>query len=131
MNCAKCNAANPDANRFCGACGAPLEAKEQPVAVPGEVGAYYCARHKREVTRVRCGRCDTPICPRCTVHGPAGVRCRDCARNRVPLRPMGVLHEAGRTLEGGAQGAGRGLWYLGLWGLILGFFSGLFGGRRQ
>lgn len=40
-----------------------------------------CAAHNRE-TLLRCGRCDAPICPDCTVFGPAGARCRDCAALR-------------------------------------------------
>ncbi len=67
-----------------------------PVAPPvsaGEDGLYYCYRHKKTPTRVTCGRCDKPICDRCMVIGPAGVRCRECARNRVPLRLGGVFHD--------------------------------------
>jgi len=128
MICNRCRAENPDDKKFCGECGSALEPKAGPVAVPGEEGAFFCARHKREVTRVRCGRCETPICPRCTVFGPAGVRCRDCARNRVPIRPMGVLHEATRPF-GDPQGAGRTIWYLAIWAFILSLFSGFFGGR--
>jgi len=37
-----------------------------------------CARHKVE-TFLRCGKCETPICPDCMVVSPAGTRCRDCA----------------------------------------------------
>ena len=32
---------------------------------------------------MRCGRCDTPICPRCLVQTPVGARCRDCANVRT------------------------------------------------
>jgi hypothetical protein len=46
--------------------------------VPGEPGAYWCARHKSVKTRLRCGRCEKPICPKCTTYGPTGARCRDC-----------------------------------------------------
>lgn len=38
-----------------------------------------CARHPDVETQLRCGKCDTPICPECTVFGPAGARCKDCA----------------------------------------------------
>ena len=40
----------------------------------------YCARHKDTPTNLRCGRCDTPVCPKCMVHGPVGVRCPDCGK---------------------------------------------------
>src|SRR5436190_24115032 len=96
MVCAKCSAENPADKKFCGDCGAPL-ASQTAIAVPGDDGAYYCYRHKKEVTRVRCGRCETPLCPRCMVFSPAGVRCRDCSRNRVPVRPMGVIHSISKS----------------------------------
>ena len=130
MVCQKCNAENPADKRFCGDCGAALEA-QAAVRVPGDDGAYYCTRHQKEITRVRCGRCETPICPRCMVYSPAGVRCRDCARNRVPIRPMGVLNEVGRTVGPNARGAGRVVWYMAIWFFILNIFSGLFGGNRD
>lgn len=45
----------------------------------------YCARHPDVETYLRCGKCDTPICPRCLVQTPVGARCRDCANiSRVP-----------------------------------------------
>ena len=45
----------------------------------------YCARHPKNETNIRCGRCDDAICPDCLVHSPVGMRCTDCARvNRVP-----------------------------------------------
>ncbi len=37
-----------------------------------------CYKHPREETRLSCGRCERPICTRCSVLGPAGVRCREC-----------------------------------------------------
>jgi hypothetical protein len=39
-----------------------------------------CARHPKEKTALRCGRCDTPICPRCLVPTPVGARCPTCAQ---------------------------------------------------
>jgi hypothetical protein len=45
----------------------------------------YCARHPDVETGLRCGKCDTPICPRCLVQTPVGARCRDCANiRRIP-----------------------------------------------
>lgn len=40
----------------------------------------YCARHPRVETVLRCGTCNTPICPRCLVQTPVGARCPTCAR---------------------------------------------------
>lgn len=41
-----------------------------------------CYRHPRVETNVSCGKCDRPICPRCMVAGPAGMRCPDCSSLR-------------------------------------------------
>ena len=44
-----------------------------------------CDRHPRMQTTLRCGRCDTPICPQCLVHAAVGIRCPDCGRpQRLP-----------------------------------------------
>ena len=50
--------------------------------VPGSPGVWFCARHQATKTRLRCGRCEKPICPKCTNMGPVGARCRDCISNR-------------------------------------------------
>lgn len=39
-----------------------------------------CAAHPDIETNLRCGKCGTPVCPRCMVPGPVGVRCPQCAR---------------------------------------------------
>jgi hypothetical protein len=44
-----------------------------------------CVNHPNEITFVRCGRCDAPICVRCMVDTPVGKKCRDCSRNRTHL----------------------------------------------
>ncbi len=54
----------------------------EELKVPGEDAVWFCARHKTTQTRLRCGRCEKPICPRCTVMAPTGARCRDCVSNR-------------------------------------------------
>ncbi len=41
-----------------------------------------CYRHPKVQTAVSCGKCDRPICPKCMVPGPAGMRCPDCASLR-------------------------------------------------
>jgi hypothetical protein len=55
----------------------------EELQVPGEPGVYFCARHKHVKTRLRCGRCETPICPKCTTYGPTGARCKTCVSNRT------------------------------------------------
>lgn len=54
----------------------------ESLKVPGEDAVWFCARHKTVQTRLRCGRCEKPICPKCTVMAPTGARCRDCVSNR-------------------------------------------------
>jgi hypothetical protein len=47
--------------------------------------ATFCARHPQVETYLRCGRCGTPICPRCLIQTPVGARCRECANvSRLP-----------------------------------------------
>ncbi len=124
MICRKCQNENAEGQKFCGQCGQGLAPETAPVPVPGEDGAFFCARHTKTATRLRCGRCETPICPRCTVNSPAGTRCRACAKQKIAVRPLGVLHAAGRLASDTTQGTGRRVWYLALWYLILSFFRG-------
>ncbi|HRA47195.1 MAG TPA: B-box zinc finger protein [Thermomicrobiales bacterium] len=42
-------------------------------------GEVPCARHPKTLTRLRCSKCGTPICPLCAVRTPVGLRCPDCA----------------------------------------------------
>jgi len=124
MTCSKCKTENPDGNKFCGSCGVEMSTGPMAIAVPGEDGVYYCNRHKKVTTRVRCGRCEGAVCPKCMVYTPAGVRCRDCARNKVAVRPMGVLNEAGRVLDNvSSSSCGRRIWYLAIFEMIMAWIS--------
>lgn len=38
-----------------------------------------CARDPEVETNLTCGRCGTPICPKCLVQTPVGARCLKCA----------------------------------------------------
>lgn len=125
MVCPGCQAENPAGKKFCGECGAALAEKPAPVPVTDEDGAWFCAKHTKTVTRLRCGRCETPICPKCTVFTPAGTRCRACSKNKTPLRAAGVLHSAVGAIEG-ASPVGRRVWYLALWYFILSFLRNPF-----
>ncbi len=48
--------------------------------VTGEVSTdiTFCTRHPQVETGLRCGRCQTPICPRCMIYTAVGLRCPDC-----------------------------------------------------
>lgn len=56
-----------------------------------EKDVVYCARHPQTETLLKCGRCDTPMCPRCMIHADVGIRCPDCAAN--PQRTVGAQAE--------------------------------------
>ena len=44
-----------------------------------------CARHPDVETNLRCSKCGKPICTKCLVQAPVGVRCPDCAKlHRLP-----------------------------------------------
>ncbi len=80
----------------------------EELKVLGEDGVWNCARHKTTRTRLRCGRCEKPICPKCTVMAPTGARCRDCVSNRdAHLYQVAPRHFAlafGASLLAGALG---------------------------
>jgi hypothetical protein len=44
--------------------------------------AAACFNHPRRETMVRCGKCDRPICVRCMLQTPVGMRCGECAQLR-------------------------------------------------
>jgi hypothetical protein len=125
MVCRQCNTNNADGNKFCGSCGAAMPETDPVVPVPGEAGAFNCGRHKNIVTRLRCGRCETPICPKCTVYTPAGTRCRNCSKNKIAIRPRGVINRAGQVLDDVASSSvGRRIWYVVIFEFILSLFRG-------
>ncbi|MDR3709000.1 MAG: hypothetical protein P4L33_11930 [Capsulimonadaceae bacterium] len=124
MICSGCGATMEKSAKFCSQCGEKASSAAETLQTD-ENGAFPCSRHPKVRTLLRCGRCETPICPRCSVYTPAGVRCRDCARNRIPIRPLGLLHGAGTAIENGASSpAGRRVWYIALWLLLIAIFRG-------
>lgn len=128
MRCSKCGAEAKEPTKFCGECGAKFVPIPEPVAVGGEEGLYYCYRHGKQTTRVTCGRCERPICDKCMVIGPAGVRCKECAKSRVKVRPRGVLHDIGAGAT--SPGAQR-VWYLVALAVVVHFLGSIFGGNRR
>lgn len=91
----------------------------------------FCARHPKVETVLRCGRCETPICPRCLVQTPVGARCRECANVRtlptLDVKPAVLARGLAGGLIGGAfAGAVWGfalpdnrVLLLGIFGLVL------------
>src|SRR5213594_4188187 len=83
----------------------------------------HCARHPNTETGLRCGRCETPICPRCVVMTDVGARCPDCApRRKLPQFEIGPLYLLRGVLAAAAAGAVCG----GLWGILLPDVAGFF-----
>ncbi len=88
--------------------------------------AVPCADHPDTETRLRCSRCGKPICPRCAVRTPVGMRCPDCAGTRAAVKanPAGVLKAAAAGIVVATlAGVGWGVlpdWGF-YWALILGF----------
>jgi hypothetical protein len=84
----------------------------------------YCARHSDVETGLRCGRCETPICPKCAVFTDVGARCPDCAPTRkLPQFEVGPRIAVIGALTAIGVGALAGV----VWGFLLpdgfGFFS--------
>src|SRR5918998_2748126 len=82
---------------------------------PG-AGPVPCADHPDVETRLRCSRCGKPICSRCGVRTPVGMRCPDCAGTRAASKaaPQVVVTAAGAALlvsvvAGGGGGGGPSL----------------------
>lgn len=103
MTCPRCAKQNSPEARFCQRCGLDMLSVDQPR--PDEDGQVMCARHPNRPTNLRCGRCDTPVCDKCVIIGPAGPRCKDCAKTNVGVRPAAVAYEVKR----GVRSLGRGM----------------------
>jgi len=88
-----------------------------------------CAAHPSVETELACGKCETPICPKCLHYTPVGVRCRSCANlKRLPQYDLSVVYMArglGAALAVGAfTGAIWGIIPFGFLGLLIGLGAG-------
>jgi hypothetical protein len=53
----------------------------------------YCKRHPKIETALSCGKCGDPICPRCMVQTPVGMKCATCAGlSRLPTYRVSNVH---------------------------------------
>ena len=76
--------------------------------------AEYCYKHTDTETLLHCGNCGRPICVKCVVQHPVGIRCRECARpTRVPTLDVTPVFYAR------AVAAAIGIGVAGFFGLIL------------
>ena len=75
-----------------------------------------CARHPKVETGLSCGRCDTPICPRCVIQTDVGARCPACVPRQ---RPVGLEVGTRYLAQGLGAAAGAGAALGAIWGLLL------------
>lgn len=94
--CPRCAKENTDDAAFCSKCGLDFS---KVVETGPTTGTQFCYRHPKEATNLACGRCGKPVCTRCVVLGPAGPRCRECAKSNVAVRPAAVIHSATSGLK--------------------------------
>lgn len=127
MNCPRCGRTNDADAQFCARCGLEF-AKYATTAAPIEA-AGFCYRHPKVATNLSCGRCERPVCTKCAINGPAGIRCRDCARHNVAIRPGAVVYGVKRSLFSAGGSVGR----FGPWGIyaLLAIASMAFGAFRS
>lgn len=60
-----------------------------------------CSAHPDTETGLACGKCGTPICPKCLVETPVGARCRKCANvKRLPTYNITPAQYAGAIAAG-------------------------------
>ncbi|GIW04943.1 MAG: hypothetical protein KatS3mg059_1563 [Thermomicrobiales bacterium] len=89
-----------------------METTEDFPTVTGEV---QCSYHPGVMTRLRCSRCGKPICPRCGVRTPVGLRCADCAGVRgLPTYRTSASSLARATVAGFGVAVAVGV----LWGFL-------------
>jgi hypothetical protein len=99
----------------------------ETAALESADGRMFCYRHPDRETWLRCGRCDQPICTKCSVQGPVGSRCRQCGLvKNDPLSSFTprqlVIGTGAAFLAGAAAGFISG--YLGYFSIIVGYFAG-------
>jgi len=69
---------------------------DAPGAAPEESEVTYCYGHPDTPTRLRCTRCDKPICPRCSVPASVGQHCVWCVAEAKKSAPKvkSTMHAA-------------------------------------
>ena len=85
-----------------------------------------CARHPDIETDLRCGKCLTPICPKCMVQTPVGARCPKCAAlKKLPVFEVSPIFYLRAIAAGLATGAVLGvIWpFIPLGGFFLFFIA--------
>jgi hypothetical protein len=98
-----------------------------PAPAADEDERLFCFRHPERETWIRCGRCDKPICVKCGLMGPVGMRCKDCGRLRndplTSFSPTQLALGLGAAIGAGTIGGLIGL-QLGILAIFIGPFAG-------
>lgn len=95
--CPRCGRENESDATNCVRCGLDLTVDYEAASEPAAPESF-CYRHPKVPTNLSCGRCERPICTKCAVIGPNGVRCKECARQNIAIRPGAVVHEVKRSV---------------------------------
>lgn len=99
-----------------------LNEKLGPPATPvnDEVEEILCVCGSGQTTLLHCGKCGKPICSKCSVRTPVGLRCKECAQvRRSPVYSL----SAGDYVKAGAVGLGLSLLASIILGAVGGFLS--------
>ena len=76
----------------------------------------HCVFHPDVETGLSCSRCDRPICVRCMVQAPVGIRCRECASvQKLPTFDVQPSFYLRAVVVGGTVAIVTGL----MWGFII------------
>lgn len=85
-----------------------------------------CAAHPEVETNLTCGKCGTPICPKCLVQTPVGARCSECASlKRLPTYEITPLQYLKAVGGGSVSAIILGIAWTFLWELIPIYFLNL------
>lgn len=112
MICPRCAKENDPGDRYCSRCGLEF-AKVAKAPAPTDGETMYCYRHPKEATNLFCGKCERPICTRCVINGPAGIRCPECGRSTIKRSARGIAHDASQPLK-----QTFGYWIRNPWGIV-------------
>jgi len=85
----------------------------------------FCYNHPGRETRLRCNRCNRPICGECAVLTPTGYRCKECVRGQQKIfetaRPLDYIIGGGIGFILSLVGS-LACYFLGLYNSWFGFF---------
>ena len=80
-----------------------------------EAEPVVCVRHPDADTRLTCGKCGDPICTRCMIQAPVGIRCPNCVT--YEFNPAAQVKST-TMFKASAVGIGTGFGIGLLWGII-------------